>query len=516
MSLKKNKIYFEGIYIFFLGLITSFCLPPYNYWIVNFITFSLLFIFLIKNSQKNIKFFFFNGYIFGFGYFISNLYWIPISLSYDKNFDFLIPFALFLIPAFLSLFYAIAFLIFKIFLKNKSIFTNILIFSLTVGLSEFTRGTILSGFPWNLIAYTFSENIQIIQIISIIGVYAFNTILVTIFTIPSIFYLSKKKYDFLGFFLTTIICIFFLSFGHFKINNFENLKPKILNDEIKVLSTNIPIKRFYTNLDEEEILIKLINLSNPSHKTNTVFVWPEGIIPDINLKSLKYEYDYLLKNTFSKNHKIILGINDENFEKNKKNFFNSLSIIDNEANVIYKYYKNKLVPFGEFLPLENVLSKIGLKSLTNNYQSYSASSERKLFQFKTDENLKILPLICYEIIYSGKLSENNDYNFIINISEDGWFGNSIGPYQHFAHSIFRSVEYGKYTLRSANNGISAIIDPSGGILDILNVDNEGVISIKEFKNVNKTPFSTYGNKIYFLIILLYIFLIFSFKKLNNE
>ncbi len=516
MIIKKNKIYLDGLYLFFLGLLTSFCLPPYNYWIINFFTISLLFIFLIKNNHKNIKTFFFYGYIFGFGYFISNLYWIPISLSYDQNFDFLIPIALFLIPAFLSLFYAIAFLIFRLFLKNTFAFINILLFSLIIGLLEFVRGLILSGFPWNLFAYSFSDNIQVIQIISIIGIYAFNTILITIFSIPSILYLSKKKYDLLGFFLIVIISISFLSYGHFKISNFKNLNSKMLNNEIKVLSTNIPIERFYSNLDEEEILIKLINLSNPSYKQNTVFIWPEGIIPNINLKSLKYEFDYLFKRQFSKNHKIILGINDDSSVGDKKSFYNSLSIIDNEANVIYKYYKNKLVPFGEFLPLKNVLSKIGLKSLTNNYQPYSASSERDLFQFESDENLKILPLICYEIIYSGKLSENNDYNFIINISEDGWFGNSIGPYQHFAHSIFRSVEYGKYTLRSANNGISAIIDPSGGIIDILNVDTEGVISIKEFKNVDKTPFSTYGNKIYFFIILLYIFLIFSFKKLENE
>jgi len=127
-----------------------------------------------------------------------------------------------------------------------------------------------------------------------------------------------------------------------------------------------------------------------------------------------------------------------------------------------------------------------------------------------------LPLICYEIIYSGKLSSETDFNFIVNISEDGWFGKSIGPYQHFAHAIFRSIEYGKYTLRSANNGISAIINPTGVILDKIDIDNEGVISINEIKKVEKTLFSKFGNKIYFLIILLYIFLIFSFKKIKNE
>ena len=123
---------------------------------------------------------------------------------------------------------------------------------------------------------------------------------------------------------------------------------------------------------------------------------------------------------------------------------------------------------------------------------------------------------CYEIIYTGKLSKDFDYNIIINLSEDGWFGNSIGPYQHFAHTVFRSIEYGKYTLRSANNGISAIVDPKGSILKKINLNNEGVISIKQIKKVDKTLFSELGNKMYFLIILLYIFLIFLFMRLKNE
>ena len=280
------------------------------------------------------------------------------------------------------------------------------------------------------------------------------------------------------------------------------------------MSTNIPIERFYSNVDGEEVLLKLIDLSNPIKNEDTIFIWPEGVIPNINLSSLKNQYDYLLKKSFSEKHTIIFGVNNDEIKNETQKFYNSFSVIDNNANIKYKYYKNKLVPFGEFLPLENIFSKIGLKTITNNYQSYSSGTERKIYKY--DNNIKILPLICFEIIYSGSLSNKNDYNFIVNISEDGWFGNSIGPHQHFAHSIFRSVEYGKYTLRSANNGISAIIDPVGSIVDKLNINKEGIISIKEVANIEKTLFSTYGNKIYIFIILLYIFLIFSFKKLKNE
>ena len=120
-----NKIYLQNLYIFFIGVFISFSLPPYNLWIINFFAFSLLFVILVKNNDKNLKVFFFYGYSFGFGYFLSNLYWISFSLLYDENFKFLIPIAIVIIPAFLSLFYALAFSLFKIFLMKKYICKHI-------------------------------------------------------------------------------------------------------------------------------------------------------------------------------------------------------------------------------------------------------------------------------------------------------------------------------------------------------------------------------------------------------
>ena len=514
---RSNKFNFYSLYFFLIGILTSFSLPPYNYWFINFFSFSFLFIILFKNLEKNFKTFFFYGYFFGFGYFLSSLYWIPFSLSHDDNFKTFIPIAIIIIPAFLSLFYAFAFLIFKIFCNSKkNIIANLLIFSLALSILEFLRGNILSGFPWNLFAYSLSENINIIQINSVIGVYAFNMILITIFSAPSILYLDRKKKNLFGFSIILITFVFFYIFGFLKVKSFNNLDVKNLSTKIKILSTSIPIDRYYSSANDEEILLKLIELSNPNLNENTIFIWPEGVIPNINLVDLKNNYNIIFERSFADIHSIVLGINDEEVSNGIKKYYNSLTIIDNEANVLYKYHKNKLVPFGEFLPLESWLSKLGLKNITNNYQSYTASKKRNLFTFKKDIDIKILPLICYEIIYSGKLSKNNDYKFIINISEDGWFGNSIGPSQHFVHTIFRSIEYGKYTLRSANNGISAVINPIGFTVDKININNEGSIFINQIKEVDNTPFSKYGNKIYFFIILLYIFLIFSFTKIKNE
>ncbi|MDB2442238.1 apolipoprotein N-acyltransferase, partial [Candidatus Pelagibacter bacterium] len=135
---------------------------------------------------------------------------------------------------------------------------------------------------------------------------------------------------------------------------------------------------------------------------------------------------------------------------------------------------------------------------------------------REDFSLKILPLICYEIIYSGKIFKNSNFDLIVNISEDGWFGKSIGPKQHFAHSIFRSVESGKYLLRSTNNGIAAIISPLGVIEQKVEFGKSGYVDFKEAKKIKPTLFSKYGNKIFIILILLYIFIIFSFNRFKNE
>ena len=131
-------------------------------------------------------------------------------------------------------------------------------------------------------------------------------------------------------------------------------------------------------------------------------------------------------------------------------------------------------------------------------------------------SLKILPLICYEIIYSGRIFRDNDFDYIINISEDGWFGNSVGPKQHFIHSIYRAIESGKYVLRSSNNGITAIVNPLGVVEKQVDLNRSDFIDFVESKKIKSTIFLRYGNKIFGLIILLYIFLIFSFNKLKNE
>ena len=499
-----------------LGVITSLSLPPFNYLIINFFTFSLFFLFLIKksNEHNNKKLFFFYGWLFGFGYFFSNLYWVSISLTYDQNFEFLIPLTIFLIPSFLALFYGLITYIFIIF-KTKSNINSFFVFSLVYASVEFLRGLIFTGFPWNLIAYSFSKNLEILNIISVIGTYGFNLFCISLFITPALFKLRETKID-------VCVCVFFiisLTFFYFygSLNKEKFNKANINNYEFKlrVIGSNIGLERFYDNKDPILIIEELIKISDPKKNEKIIFIWPESILPNIFHNELE-EYNWLFEDYFSENHLLIVGINSLQSIENSKSYFNSLSVYNHELKLIESYNKIKLVPFGEFLPLENLLKKIGLRSLTNSYQSFSSGEERKIIELINKKtSLKILPLICYEIIYSGELFKNSNFDIIVNISEDGWFGQSIGPRQHFDHSILRAIESGKYVLRSANNGAAAIINPLGIVEQKVSFGQTGYIDFIENKKIQPTIFSKYGNKIFGLLILLYIFLIFSFNRIKT-
>jgi apolipoprotein N-acyltransferase len=245
-------------------------------------------------------------------------------------------------------------------------------------------------------------------------------------------------------------------------------------------------------------------------------VWPEGIIPDSYLRDMS-GYKNLFLNNFGEDDLIIMGLNSKETKNDKNLFYNSMAIFNNKLDLIAKYNKVNLVPFGEFTPFESILSLIGLKTITNSYQSFSSGETRIPLNVKNSKiDLIFLPLICYEIIYSGKLSKDNSFDYIINISEDGWFGKSIGPKQHFSHSIFRSIESGKYIIRSSNNGVSAIINPIGIVEQKVEFKSKGYVELSGSKLVKSTPFMQYGNKIFLMLILIYIFLIFSFNKLKHE
>ena len=524
ITLLNNKFFVIFLAPFSLGVITIFGFSPYNFTFVNFFTFSILlfFIYLIRKKtfsiyrkKKSNRYFFYLGSSFGFGFFLFGNYWISISLTHDEIFENLIPFALIIIPLFLSLFFGLAIFLVGRFSEKKIYF--IFLFSLVFSIFEYLRGNILTGFPWNLISYTWSWSSETIQILSLMGSYSLSLISLTFFCTPFLFFqkkIIKKNIIFLLFFLSIFLVNYF--YGMYKISKSNYTFDESIN--VKIISPSFSLKDYSINSEFDQ-LKRLIQISEPEKDKKTLFIWPEGIFYESYLQNIVL-YKDLFVDKFSENHLIILGIN--NFvnaeDSNKKKYFNSLVVLNHKLEILSVYNKLNLVPFGEFLPFEKLLSKFGFKKITPGYSSFSPGDLRQIIKLDDKFNEKlILPVICYEIIYPGKIKTKNQHpNLVINISEDAWFGDSIGPYQHYAKAIYRSVEEGLFIARSANKGVSGFIDPNGRSLKFLDTSESGNVEHNMPQLVEATLYSSYGNKIFFLIILLYIFLTLIFKKFETN
>ena len=217
------------------------------------------------------------------------------------------------------------------------------------------------------------------------------------------------------------------------------------------------------------------------------------------------QFKNLVSKSFTNDHSIIFGINTST--SNKKNF-NSLVMINNNFEILYQYNKKKLVPFGEFLPAEQFFNKFGLKKITQGFTSFAKGKKQDNLIF---DNYNILPLICYEIIFP-ELVENasNETNLIINISEDAWFGGSIGPYQHFSKSIFRAIESDTFLLRSANQGISAFVNNKGVVIKSLETHERGHIELNVpliQKNIRQK-----NDLIFLLLLFTYTIIFFTLRN----
>ena len=269
-----------------LGSLTVFSFEPFNFTIINFIIFPIFFYLLIYIKRKSkgiyrkkpyrINLFLF-GTCFGFGFYLSGIHWIVNSLTFDENFKILIPFGLILIPLFLSLFFSITTVLVGPFLNFN--IASIFLISASLAFSDYLRANILTGFPWNLWAYSFSWNTEIIQILHKSGLFTFNLLLITLFVFPSVLFfnlsLSKKIFSIIYILLTFLILYIYGSHSINQNKIFLNNFDKKFN--IKVVSPNFDLEYGLKIEEIENRLKKLIKFSSPDKKIKTLFVWPEGV-----------------------------------------------------------------------------------------------------------------------------------------------------------------------------------------------------------------------------------------------
>ena len=513
----NNRFFILYLSPFILGSASIISFQPFKITLINFVILPLIFFFIVYINKKSKiiyrkkpykKNFFLFGLLFGFGFYLSGISWIAHSLTFDDNFKILIPFAIIIIPLFLSFFMAITVLIIGPYLKFN--LSSLFIFSGAIAFSDYLRSKILTGFPWNMWAYSTSWISEFIQISNIIGLNAYNLIIVTLFTSPIIiFYKSGaiKKIIYILLIIFSILNLFL--YGNFEINKNNNQLEKIDKKIfVKVVSPNFDLKYGLNEKEIQQRFKKLIKYSEPEKNKKTLFIWPEGVFSGYSFDEILI-HKKLISENFSDNHKIIFGVNK--LDPKSGNYYNSMLVVNNDFEIIQSYNKQKLVPFGEFLPFENFLNSFGLKKITEGHGSFLKGEKNNNLLIN---DLNILPLICYEVIFTQFIQKSNDdTNLIVNISEDGWFGNSIGPDQHFAKSPLRAVESNTFLLRSANKGVSAIIDNKGNVIKQLNRNEAGNIEfdvplIKSNKIKN--------DLIFFVLLFTYLSIFFINIKKNAE
>ena len=455
---------------------------------LGFVIFPYLII-LISNlsNQKSFFTFFFNGFLFGLGFLIIYLSWVHSPfLVYEATEGY--AFLALLLPVFLSIFFGLGFVIYK-YLVLK--FHIILITPFIFVLIEFAISNFIYGFPWISNSLILSNNIPGFFLIKYLGTITSGYLILLLFLLPLIFsYFRsiKKNYKQLLIVYTPLIFFFLLVIFSFV------SKQKMLNKEV-VLEINQLVNPINSinKKNTEEIIKKLINESKSDY-----IIFAENNFPYLidknNLNTL---------NTFIKdNKKVIIGattIHDGDY-------YNSFFLL--EKNKIQTFDKQILVPFGEFLPFRKYLNFMEIISGSTDYQKGDA--ERII---TTSDNLKILPIICYEIVFDKIFNNINkkEIDILVNITNDSWFGTRSGPYQHFYISRLKALVANKSLLRVSNNGISAIIDNNGKIIKSSKLNKITQLKYKLKINNNKSYF--FIHKIFtFYLFSIFIFLIIYSKR----
>ena len=474
---------------FILGLSTSLLYPPFFLLPLGFIIFPYFIILIIKlTNQKSFLTFFFNGFLFGLGFLIIYLSWvINPFLVYEATKAY--AFLALLLPVFLSIFFGLGFVIYKYLVLKLNI---ILVTPFVFILIEFAISNFIYGFPWISNSLILSNNITGFYLIKYLGTITSGYLILLFFLLPvmvSYFINIKKYYKQLLIVYSPLILIFLLPILSSEPN------PRSYNKEIVIEINQLvnPINSLNKKIIEEKIK-KLINDSKSDY-----IIFAENNFPYLINKNNLSNLNSLIKD----NKKVIIGATTVK----SGDYYNSFFLL--EKNKIHTFDKKILVPFGEFLPFRKHLNFMEIISGSIDFQK--GNIERII---TTSDNLKILPIICYEIVFDKifKNIDKKEIDILVNITNDSWFGTRSGPYQHFYISRMKALIANKPLLRVSNNGISAIIDNNGKIIKSSKLNKMTQLKYKLKTNNNKSYFAMHKIFMYYLFLIFIFLIIYSNRK----
>ena len=485
---------------FILGGLYTLSFSPYNISILAFLSI-LLFMLFINIDSKRLSII--QSLFFSLGYFSVGTYWLQnvINNFADINY-FLTIIIIAIFTIYLSMFVVFPVIITTLLNQNLKINKSFLliILSILITFFEIARGYMFSGFSWLNFGQA-AINTPLDYFFPVFGVHGLTFIIFLI----SIIFINIIKSENRIFFISLSLILVIIYLGIFN-KNWTYLTKKDIN--VFIVQPNIKNKIIYSDNDILNRIKVLSDLTTSiNHSETDIVLWPEAPLPITYNKLENTVYKKILNSIPESTH-LLIGT----FYQDKKFIYNSIVNASDSSN---QSRKKHLVPFGEYLPFKDNLSFL-YKILGMNLYDIKKGVNNNSIQIK---NFIAHALICYESIFSkDSLVVNGQSDFIINVSNDGWFGDSLAPFQHLDSLIMRSLENQRYSIRSTNNGISAIINPFGDIEEHINFNKKGVISKKIYARNGHTPISQHGYSILFIFIFsifLYSALYFNIKTFKR-
>jgi len=485
----------------FLGAVLVLSQAPWD----NFLVIYLVFPALLLNLECSVKgntiykrfiYLFLLIGVFQYFYYFFGFLWIISAFEYREELEGFKYITLFGLPILMIIFTIPSLIIPAIFWNNRIV--RFLSLSISLSFGEYLRGNIFSGFAWNNFSYSLAVDDNLMQIFSFTGPYLATFLL--IMHSQFLVFLYERRNILLSISLFIILPAIFI-FGHFKIDKNEFIDEK----KFVIVQPNISQDKKIRNDDPLGTISNFLELSN--HDNVDLVVWPESALPFLiedNDKIIEFIINNLPNNSY-----LLVG----NITRNNSSYRNSALLIDSNSRTQDIYDKVHLVPFGEYMPFKNILSRIPFfKIVTGNIGFDKGDNIRAI---KTPIGL-VRTVICYEVIFPEEINpNNNNIDAIINLTNDAWFGNSSGPYQHLNSTRFRAIEQGVPVLRAANTGISAVIDPYGRVIKKINLNKSGYIVSSLPNKTKKTLYSKVGDFLFFCVLMLSV-LILSLFKMNRK